>query len=117
MSWLAGKWLYTGLFNDTQKKSKLPQAKQKGFKTQCASLLGAREPIAETKSEEKILSLEASQQQNHSFLCNSSNVPTTAINNVMKQITCYLSQLWSMESNWSNLEEKNHISEWIHFRK
>lgn len=63
------------------------------FKTQCASLLGEKETIAETKNEEKILSLEASQRHNHSFSCNSSNVPTTAINNIMKQITCYPSQL------------------------
>lgn len=66
----------------------------KGFKTQCVSQLGAREPIAETKNKEKILSLEASQRHKYSFSCNSSNGPTTAINNVMKQITCYLSQLW-----------------------
>ena len=33
----------------------------KGFKTQYEAPLGAREPIVETKSEEKILSLEASQ--------------------------------------------------------
>lgn len=99
-----------------RKKANSLKLSGKGFKTQCASLLGAREPVAETKSEEKILSLEAS-QHNHSFSCNSSNVPTTAINNVMKQITCYLSQLWSMESNWSNLGEKNYVSEWIHFRK
>lgn len=92
MSWLAGKCLHTGLFSDTQKKANSLKLSGKGFKTQCASLLGAREPVAETKGEEKILSLEAS-QHNHSFSCNSSNVPTTAINNVMKQITCYLSQL------------------------
>lgn len=33
----------------------------KGFETQCVSQLGTREPIAETKNKEKILSLEASQ--------------------------------------------------------
>ena len=76
-----------------RKKANSQKPSGKGFKTQCESLLGAREPIAETKSEEKILSLEASQQHNHSFSRNSSNVPTTAINNVMKQITCYPSQL------------------------
>lgn len=61
MSWLAGKCLHSGLFNDTQKKANSLKPSGKGFQTQCASLLGAREPIAETKSEEKILSLEASQ--------------------------------------------------------
>ena len=76
-----------------RKKANSLKPSRKGFKTQCASPLGERETIAETKSEEKILSLEASQRHNHSFSCNSSNVPTTAINNVMKQITCYPSQL------------------------
>ena len=91
-SWLAGN-PHSGLFSDTQKKANSLKPSGKGFKTQCASLLGVREPIAETKSEEKILSLEASQWHNHSFSCNSSDVPTTVINNVMKQITCYPSQL------------------------
>ena len=94
----------------SRKKANSLKPSGKGFKTQCASLLGAREPIVETKSEEKILSLEASQWHNHSFSSNSSNVPTIAINNVMKQITCYPSQLWSMESNWLNFgEKKSHL--------
>ena len=44
-----------------RKKANSLKPSGKGFKTQCASLLGAREPIVGTKSEEKILSLEASQ--------------------------------------------------------
>lgn len=107
-------WLGSGCILDFsmthRKKANSLKLSRKGFKTQCASPLGARQPTAETKNEEKILSLEASQQHNHSFSCNSSNVPSTAINNVMKQITCYLSQLWSMESNWSNLGgKKSHL--------
>lgn len=95
ISCLAGKCLHTGLFNDTLiKKANSLKPSEKGFNTQYASLWGARKPIAETKTEEKILSFEASQWHHHSFSRNSSNVCTTAINNVMKQITCNPSQLW-----------------------
>ena len=111
MSWLVAKCMYTGFSMTYRKKANSLKPSGKGFKTQCASPLGVREPIVETKSEEKILSLEASQWHNHSFSCNSSNVPTIAINNVMKQITCYPSQLWSMESNWPNFVEKKITSQ------
>lgn len=60
MSWLAGN-PHSGLFNDTQKKANSLKPSGERFKTQCASLLGEREPTAETKREETILSLEAAQ--------------------------------------------------------